>query len=115
MVTSENLNDDFNSISASVNGYTVESVTTGDTSNDTDLRLTLSEKNTFDTDIIPSVRILSNTSLSDSNGNTIADEVSGTTPTDGAGPVILSSRYSEGVIYIVFSEDIDSGTIDTST
>ena len=120
ITTSENLNDTFTSINISVGWYTVTGYTTW-VANDNIFTIDIIEKNTADTNAIPDIRVVSNTSLWDISDNIISNEVWSTASTDKVWPVITWARYdevsawvSDDIIYITFSEDISAWSIDTS-
>ncbi len=120
ITTSENLNDSFTSTNISVAWYTVNSYTSW-ISNDNIFTIDLTEKNTSDTQAIPDIRVVSNTSLWDIWNNIISNEISATTATDNVWPVVTWARYdevwawvSDDVIYITFSENISADSIDTT-
>lgn len=120
ILTSENLNDNFLDINISVLWYTVNTFNTG-INNDNIFSLQLEEKNNFDTWVTPNIQIISNNSLWDTNGNFIYIEASSASASDGAWAVIIWARYdeksswvSDDTIYVTFSEDIETSSIDVN-
>lgn len=117
---SENLNDDFSTLSASSGSFGTSGYST-DIANDEIIYIDLNESSDFDTDETPLTQISSNSSLWDSNGNIVQSESFWSNADDKAGPIIIWARYDEktsGVaddeIYVTFSENVFSGSLDTS-
>jgi len=107
MTTSENLNDNFAGLTASVGGYVVNNITTL-TGSDAQFAINLTETQNIDTAALPAVALTSNASSGDAAGNLIASDSMSVVSTDGVGPVVVGARYDESskTIYATFSENV---------
>ncbi|MCX6745138.1 MAG: Ig-like domain-containing protein, partial [Candidatus Parcubacteria bacterium] len=101
--TSEDLNDDFGDITATVGAYTVSSIDTGLAGNDADFRINLTETGTCDiTDITgcdtgatPAVSITANSLLQDNSGWPILISALGDAA-DFASPIFITRATADG-------------------
>ena len=96
---SENLNTGTGGLNVVITGYTVTSYSTtceGSTAGDATLCVVLTEKPVADTDAVPAVQIISNTTLGDTANNMVIPDGGTANATDTAGPVIIGARYDAG-------------------
>lgn len=110
---SESLNSDFSTFIWEVDSYNINSYIKW---NDSELFFNISEKDNFDSNEEPLIKITSNNSLSDSNNNLIG-EFEFINSNDKVGPVIIWARYDEWVnkIFIHSSEELNISNYTTSS
>ncbi len=111
---SENLWSNFADFTTLVNGYTLAS-NPYSLNSATSVQVLLQEKSTYDTDTTPNVSISSNTSLKDTNWNSILSSQS-VTWTDSVWPVIVWARYEPSThkVFVSFSESVNLADFITS-
>lgn len=102
---SEPLDGNISDIHIWVNGYISTSYTM---SGSTQLIVWLQEKAVYDTDVVPSIQIISNNSLKDQNNNLV--KLQNITSQDKVGPVIVWARYEPAShkVFMNFSENIEN-------
>lgn len=112
---SENITWSFSDFAITVNSYSLASSSVYSFSWSTDVVVSLSEKQIFDSEVTPLVTIDTNTSLKD-NSNNIATSGQSVTSTDWVWPVIISARFDEWTknLYLNFSENVTTSLDDTS-
>ncbi|MDD5213779.1 MAG: lamin tail domain-containing protein [Candidatus Gracilibacteria bacterium] len=105
---SENVNGDISSTVAGVNSYNIASYATGSNY----IIANVDEKDTIDTSLLLDSKIISNSSLKDSDGNLVLAEVGYSSSTDKMGPVISFARF-DGIdkLYLSFSENITNASL----
>lgn len=108
------LNDNFTGFAATTTtpGYTVGVVSTGTTAGDDFIRIALTGPGGFDTAVTPNLQITASPQLRDSTQQAVClTDSSPITPSDGAGPALISAIADDGSIPIVGPDDDDSVTL----
>lgn len=113
---SENLNDNFSSLSSLVNWYMVVWYET-DLLNDNIIYVLVDELAYYDWSSLVKIRINSNSTLRDTNWNLFNLEFVDYFATDWVWPVIAWTRFEPGtnLLYITFSEAIDDSSLNISS
>ncbi len=116
--TNENLDDDFTGLTITVNGYIVESYSTGGSANDNIFLVIFTEGGTFDTGATPDTQITVNSSLGDAYTNNIAVDGAPVASTDGAIPTIGTITYKDedgdgkiDRIMLTYTETVTIGSV----
>jgi hypothetical protein len=111
--TDQSLLDAFGGVPISVTGYTEGLIETGTTTDDNSFVLNLTPSGSPDTDAMPDVEILGNTTLFDSSGTFLLNADTAAIPAlDGAGPVIVSAQtVSISEVEVTFSESVDDSSL----